>query len=121
MRLKAIAADRAPTIAKVIHRICVAVGRPCAASTAPRKANGSAKSVCSILIISSVVPRLLKTFAIAYCALGEEPVVGTVSSDPKPDDSISFQGSDSAITARHSYGPNVFVAINALEVERGVK
>src|ERR1043165_8567774 len=35
--------------------ICHALGIPRAARTAPRKANGSANSVCSILIISSVV------------------------------------------------------------------
>src|SRR6185437_15960659 len=54
MRLNAIAAERAPTIATTIHRICHAEGSPLAASTAPRNANGNAKSVCSILIISSV-------------------------------------------------------------------
>src|SRR5688572_29872153 len=61
MRLKAIAAERAPTIATMIQRICRRVGRPLAASTAPRKANGSAKSVCSILIISSVKRVFLMT------------------------------------------------------------
>jgi hypothetical protein len=54
MRLNAIAADRAPTIATTIQRICRSDGSPRAASTAPRKANGNAKSVCSILIISRV-------------------------------------------------------------------
>src|SRR5689334_4090253 len=54
MRLNAIAAERAPTIATTIQRICHADGSPFAASTAPRNANGNAKSVCSILIISSV-------------------------------------------------------------------
>src|SRR6266576_1719338 len=38
MRLKAIAVDLAPTIAKVIQRICQGEGIPRAASTAPRKA-----------------------------------------------------------------------------------
>src|SRR6267154_1120418 len=60
MRLKAIAVDRAPTIARVIQRICIALGRPWAASTAPRKAKGSANRVCSILIISSVVPMFFR-------------------------------------------------------------
>src|SRR6185369_5356043 len=55
MRLNAIAVERAPTIATVIQIICRGVGIPRAASTAPRKANGRANSVCSILIISSVV------------------------------------------------------------------
>src|ERR1051325_4582071 len=54
MRLNAIAADRAPTIATMIQRTCQGVGRPLAASTAPRNANGNANSVCSILIISNV-------------------------------------------------------------------
>ena len=54
IRLNAIAADRAPTMATTIQRICHAVGSPLAASTAPRNANGNANSVCSILIISRV-------------------------------------------------------------------
>jgi hypothetical protein len=58
MRLKVIAAERAPTIAAVIQASCHADGSPRAASTAPKKAKGSAKSVCSILIISSVVRTL---------------------------------------------------------------
>ena len=58
-RLKAIAVERAPTIASVIHSICRSVGTPRAASNAPKKANGKAKSVCSIFIISSVVRRFL--------------------------------------------------------------
>src|SRR6266542_2079070 len=60
MRLKAMAVERAPTIATVIQRICFGEGNPLAASTAPRKANGNAKSVCSILIISSVT-RMLRS------------------------------------------------------------
>ena len=55
MRLNVIAAERAPTIATVIHRICHHVGKPFAARIAPRKANGNAKSVCSNLIIANVV------------------------------------------------------------------
>src|ERR1043165_352277 len=70
MRLKAIAAERAPTIATVIQSACQRVGSPVAvnpraASSAPRKAKGSAKSVCSILIISSVVRMLLAAVAIS--------------------------------------------------------
>src|SRR5438874_13463208 len=42
MRLKAMAADRAPTIAMAIQRICDSEGNKRAASTAPRKANGNA-------------------------------------------------------------------------------
>src|SRR5205085_3355112 len=52
------AAERAPTIATAIQNSCHADGKPRAASTAPNKAKGSAKSVCSILIISSVVRTL---------------------------------------------------------------
>jgi uncharacterized damage-inducible protein DinB len=55
MRLKDIAAERAPIIAIVIQKICQSVGKPFAAKTAPKKANGSANKVCSNLIISSVV------------------------------------------------------------------
>src|SRR5438270_9650007 len=64
MRLKAIAVERAPNIATLIQTICHAVGIPRAASTAPRNANGSANSVCSILIISSVVRILWVTVGI---------------------------------------------------------
>jgi hypothetical protein len=56
IRLKVMAALRAPTIAATIHPICRPDGRPPLASTAPMKANGSAKIVCSNLIISSVIP-----------------------------------------------------------------
>jgi hypothetical protein len=55
MRLNVIAAERAPTIASEIHKICHQVGNPSAAITAPKNAKGSANSVCSNLIISSVV------------------------------------------------------------------
>src|ERR1700754_2598620 len=54
MRLKAIAVDLAPTIATIIHKNCLSVGNPLAAKTAPKNANGKAKSVCSIFIISRV-------------------------------------------------------------------
>jgi len=55
MRLKVIAALRAPTIATINHRTCHHVGQPCTASIPPTKANGRAKIECSNLIISSVV------------------------------------------------------------------
>jgi len=55
MRLKAIAVDRAPTIATTIHNSCFSEGIPFAAKTAPNKAKGNANKVCSILIISSVI------------------------------------------------------------------
>src|ERR1041385_834782 len=53
-RLKALAVERAETMAAVIQISGRNEGTPAAASTAPRNANGNAKSVCSILIISSV-------------------------------------------------------------------
>src|SRR6202011_571471 len=59
MRLMVIAAERAATIATTIHATCRNVGQPCretrAASSAPVSANGSAKTECSNLIISSTV------------------------------------------------------------------
>src|SRR2546421_1749517 len=71
MRLKAIAVDRAPTMATAIQTICHSEGRPRAASTAPKKANGNANSVCSILTISSVVRMFLRIipsrFVARYC------------------------------------------------------
>src|SRR5436853_7262115 len=48
-RFSAIASDRAPTIASVIQTRSCADGRPCTARNAPTYANGSAKTVCSIL------------------------------------------------------------------------
>src|SRR5215204_2603421 len=66
MRLNAIAAERAPTIAPTIQRICHGVGSPRAARTAPRKANGNAKSVCSIFIISNVSRVFLSTVDTVY-------------------------------------------------------
>src|SRR3954464_8447997 len=54
-RLNAIAAERAPTIATTIQKICRPEGRPLAASMAPHSAKGSAKIECSHLIISNVV------------------------------------------------------------------
>src|ERR687889_1556794 len=76
IRLKAIAAERAPTIAGVIQSACQTVGspdalKPRAASTAPRKAKGSAKSVCSIFIISSVVRMLLAAVVISFGEVGK--------------------------------------------------
>src|SRR4029077_6095780 len=59
MRLMVIAAERAETIATMIHKICRHVGQLCdvkrAASNAPVSAKGSAKTECSNLIISSTV------------------------------------------------------------------
>src|SRR5205085_2760529 len=69
-RLKAIAVERAPTIATVIQSSCQAAGIPRAASTAPKKAKGSAKSVCSILIISSVV-RISRVASCSLAAIGK--------------------------------------------------
>ena len=71
---KAIAQERAPTIASVIQRICGRAGIPRAANTAPRKANGSANSVCSILIISSVV-RIFRAVAVNIIFIGSRAAV----------------------------------------------
>src|ERR1044072_4594940 len=60
IRLKAIAVERAPTMATMIQIICHGLGMPPAPRTAPRNAKGSANSVCSILIISSVVRRFVE-------------------------------------------------------------
>src|SRR5208337_1272648 len=56
-RSKAIAADRAETMATTIQASCRHAGNPPAASIAPQSANGSAKIECSHLIISSVTLR----------------------------------------------------------------
>src|SRR5260370_28993707 len=60
-----IAAERAATMATTIHRIWLHVGQPLgdlcvarAASNAPVSANGSAKTECSNLIISSTMRNL---------------------------------------------------------------
>src|SRR5689334_3098902 len=59
MRLMVIAAERAETIAAIIHRIWRNVGQPCevkrAARSAPVSAKGSANTECSNLIISRTV------------------------------------------------------------------
>jgi hypothetical protein len=70
-RLKAIAAERAPTIATRIQTsfigiICRQPGSPSAASSTAVSAKGSAKIECSHLIISSVVSVL----AHKLCILG---------------------------------------------------
>ncbi len=54
-RLNPMAAERAPTMATVIQRTVLHDGMPRAASSAPVKANGSAKIVCSNLIISRMI------------------------------------------------------------------
>src|SRR5512147_3068739 len=54
-RLNPMAADRAPTMATVIQRIVRHDGRPPAASRALVNAKGSAKMVCSNLIISRMI------------------------------------------------------------------
>ena len=56
MRFMVMAAERAPTMATTIHRVCCHEGKPPAAraaSRAPTRAKGSAKTECSNLIISS--------------------------------------------------------------------
>ncbi len=54
-RLKAMAAERAETMATRIQPTVRAAGSPRAASSIPVSAKGSAKMECSHLIISSVV------------------------------------------------------------------
>ena len=60
-RLNAMAAERAATMATMIHSSCCAPGNPFAASMAPHKAKGSAKTECSHLIISRVTRKLRST------------------------------------------------------------
>src|SRR5215469_14192991 len=58
MRFMVMAADRAPTIATMIHAIWRQAGKPPAAraaSNAPTSANGRAKTECSNFIISRTV------------------------------------------------------------------
>ena len=50
--LKAMAALRAPAMARMIQKLVSHPGNPRAARKAPRKAKGRAKTVCSNLIIS---------------------------------------------------------------------
>ena len=58
IRLKVIAALLAPTMAATIQNVCQSVGKPFDASNAPMNAKGRAKSVCSNLIIFSVICNL---------------------------------------------------------------
>src|SRR5215510_15047407 len=60
-RLNAMAADRADTIHNTIQPSWAGRCRPPAASMAPQRAKGSAKTECSHLIISRVLARLRKT------------------------------------------------------------
>ena len=69
MRLKVIAALRAPTMATISQSTCRQVGQPRTASMAPVSANGRAKIECSNFIISSVV----RSFAIRPLAAGAPP------------------------------------------------
>ncbi len=57
-RLKPMAAERAPTIAAMIQITCSSDGSPSRARSAPVKAKGSAKMVCSNLIISRMILNL---------------------------------------------------------------
>src|SRR2546423_3798448 len=59
-RLKAMAAERADTMHKTIQPSCANEGTPPAASMAAHRANGRAKTECSHLIISRVMPMLLR-------------------------------------------------------------
>src|SRR6185437_11892398 len=70
-RLKAIAAVRAPTMQTMIQPSTRGGGHPPAASTAPVRANGSAKIECSHLIISRVTRVLFRTDLIPSTMLRE--------------------------------------------------
>jgi len=59
--LKAIAAERAETMATTIQTSGRQDGTPPAANIAPQSAKGSAKIECSHLIISRVILRFRKT------------------------------------------------------------
>src|SRR5262245_35961425 len=63
IRLKAIAALRAPTIAARIQPVCPMVGSPLRASSTAMNAKGKAKTVCSNLIMSSVMRNFCRTKA----------------------------------------------------------
>src|SRR6185437_194591 len=71
MRLIVMAAERAPTMATMIQKICSHVGQ-CPASRAarraPTRANGRAKTECSILIISKTVSMRERVMWIASAA-----------------------------------------------------
>ena len=56
MRLKVIAAVRAPTIAATTQKKTRNEGTPRPAKNAPIRANGSAKTLCLNWIISSMMP-----------------------------------------------------------------
>jgi hypothetical protein len=58
IRLKDMAALLAPTIAATIHPICHPLGKPFRANNAPISAKGRANTVCSNLIMSSVICNL---------------------------------------------------------------
>jgi hypothetical protein len=74
MRLKTMAALRAPTMAPRMSRICRAEGGPSDARIAPVKANGRANSVCWNLIIDSVAYSDLATPA-APALSARSPIV----------------------------------------------
>ncbi len=80
-RLKAMAAERAATMATTIHSIWCSEGNPPAASMAPHSANGSAKMECSHLIISSVTRRLRRTGTMSIVMQGSGLWVSCVVSE----------------------------------------
>src|SRR5579875_44034 len=86
MRFMVIAAERAPTMATMIQKICQAMMRPGgqfarparSASNAATNAKGSAKTECSNLIISSTVRiRLRRRFKFAFAAESSVAILGT--------------------------------------------
>src|SRR6266571_3647683 len=79
IRLKTMAALRAPTIAPRIQPVCLQAGTPRAARIAPVKANGSANRVCWNLIIERVAPTARRPPTPAPTGAAVAPVLGAVA------------------------------------------
>ena len=103
MRLKAMAADRAPTMATTIHSSLPANTRPGKwlsrnASSAPVSANGSAKTECSNLIISSVsrsrFQNLIFVTILVHASDRSSVVVVLLAGCDKPTTEADFYTSD---------------------------
>lgn len=56
-----------------------------------------------------------------FVSLQEEMLIGIVSTNPKPSDRIAFENTNSTIATRYSYRPDIFFAVDALKVQRGVE
>jgi len=55
-----------------------------------------------------------------FVLLREEMLVSVVPSNPKPCDRIAFKNAKGTKTARYSYRPDIFFAIDTFKVQRGV-